>query len=416
VTHGGRIADGTAIRSTAFELSVDGVAADALGLRAQVPDNGIVGLRSDDAAFVGAALIALEGHAAEVWLIPQELALFSFDADMVMLEPAPVSVSADDPAASNFTGSELTTRWVLHTSGTTGAPKAIAHTRETLDRAVVVGGGARRVWGLLYDPTRMAGIQVLLQGLLSGHAIVAPAPRDALTDRVAALVDAGVDSLSATPTLWRQILQVPGLDRWPLQQITLGGEIADQRILDALASRFPGARIVHVFASTETGAAFSVKDRRAGFPVSYLSDPPRGVELAIRDDILHVHSPGVSTSGPDGFASTGDIVEVVEDRVLFRGRASGVVNVGGANVWPEVVEAILREHPDVVDAVVSAKPNPMTGNLLVAQVELTPDSDATGAGKRLRSHVRERAPGTHVPATVKIVERLDVATTGKATR
>jgi len=38
-----------------------------------------------------------------------------------------------------------------------------------------------------------------------------------------------------------------------LRQITLGGEIADQAVLDALARRFPGARITHVYASTEAG-------------------------------------------------------------------------------------------------------------------------------------------------------------------
>ncbi len=150
-------------------------------------------------------------------------------------------------------------------------------------------------------------------------------------------------------------------------------------ILDALAQRYPDARIVHVFASTETGAAFSVRDGRAGFPVSYLSEPPRGIELEIREGILHVRSPGVSTAGADGFASTGDIVEVVDDRVFFRGRASGVVNVGGTNVFPEQVEHLLRTHPDVRDALVTSVANALAGNLLVAQVVA---SDAVDAAAR----------------------------------
>lgn len=412
MTSTGPIEGEVAIRSASFELHADGLQADVFGLRAQVPDHGLVGLQSDDAAVVGAALVALEGFADEIRLIPMDVDPSVFDDEMVLLQPV---LRATSGSASSGTYAD-STRWVLHTSGTTGAPKAITHTRASLSRTVAPSNGPGRIWGLLYDPMRMAGIQVLLQGLLTGHPVVAPPLHDSLSDRVAALVDAGVNALSATPTLWRQILQVPGVHDWRLQQITLGGEIADQRVLDALRRTFPEARIVHVFASTETGAAFSVRDGLEGFPVSYLTDPPRGVALEIRDDVLHVLSPGVSMSGPDGFASTGDIVEVVGDRVLFRGRASGVVNVGGSNVWPEVVEAILREHPDVVDAVVSAKPNPMTGNLLVAQVELHPGADAAGAGKRLRLHVRERAPGTHVPASVKIVERLDVAQTGKVTR
>jgi acyl-CoA synthetase (AMP-forming)/AMP-acid ligase II len=171
-----------------------------------------------------------------------------------------------------------------------------------------------------------------------------------------------------------------------------------------------------VFASTETGAAFSVRDGRAGFPLAYLSEPPRGIALEVRDGILHVHSPGASAAGPDGFASTGDIVEIVDDRVFFRGRASGVVNIGGANVWPEEVENLLRSHPSVVDAVVSATPNALVGNLLVARVVAAPDAERAGLGKELRAFVRGNAPSTHVPATVKVVDELETSAAGKAVR
>ncbi|MEQ9164203.1 MAG: AMP-binding protein, partial [Ilumatobacter fluminis] len=272
------------------------------------------------------------------------------------------------------------------------------------------------VWGLLYDPNRMAGLQVLLQALTTRSSLVIPDLHAPLTARLDTLVQGGVTALSATPSLWRQMLQAPQSTELGLRQITLGGEIADQRILDALAARFPDARIVHVFASTETGAAFSVRDGRAGFPVDFLDDAPKGIELDIRDGVLHVFSPGVSTAGPDGFASTGDRVDVVDDRVVFLGRDSGVVNIGGNNVWPEVVETMLREHDDVNDAVVTARPNPLMGNVLVATVELRPGVAADGMPKQLRSWVRDRAPRTHVPATVDIVERLEISSTGKVIR
>ena len=37
----------------------------------------------------------------------------------------------------------------------------------------------------------------------------------------------------------------------------------------------------------------------------------------------------------DGWIDTGDSVEVKNDRVLFRGREDGVINVGGDKVYPE---------------------------------------------------------------------------------
>ena len=171
-----------------------------------------------------------------------------------------------------------------------------------------------------------------------------------------------------------------------------------------------------MFASTETGAAFSVSDRRAGFPVAYLDDPPRGVRLQVRGGVLHVYSPGVSAAGPDGFASTGDVVEVVEDRVVFKGRATGVANVGGTNVWPEEVERMLRGHPDVVDAEVTFKPNPFSGQILVARVVPGEAADVNDLPKQLRIWMKRSVPKAYVPATISITRALDLSETGKALR
>lgn len=402
---------GDAVAAGTRRLTHEALGADVLGLRAQLERSRVARLRTDDASIVAAAIVALDGWAREVHLLPAGADL---DGPGTLLQPGAdgSSVIPAEPADS-----DVPTQWVLYTSGTTGTPKPISHTLDSLSRTVVRDGtAASMVWGLLYDPNRMAGIQVILQSLLSGARLVAPPLADPLHERIAALVAGGVTAMSATPTLWRRILQLPGSTDLELEQITLGGEIADQTVLDALRHRYPEARIVHVFASTETGAAFSVRDGRAGFPLAYLSEPPRGIALEIRDDILHVHTPGASAAGADGFASTGDIVEIVDDRVFFRGRASGVVNIGGANVWPEEVENLLRSHPGVVDAVVSATPNALVGNLLVARVVAAPDAERAGLGKELRAFVRGNAPSTHVPATVKVVDELETSAAGKAVR
>jgi acyl-coenzyme A synthetase/AMP-(fatty) acid ligase len=395
-----------AIRSPRHTLTVDDLEADALGLRELVPGGSSVQLSTSDAAEVAAAFIALDGWAGEVLLV-------SPDASAHDDGPIDARVTAQAEPANE---SPQPTRWVLQTSGTTGEPKRIGHSLDSLSRGVRAEGGRDFIWGLLYDPNRMAGTQVLLQGLRSGAPIIAPSLHSPLAERLAMFVEAGVTAISASASQWRQILQAPNAREIPLRQITLGGEIADQLILDALRVAFPDARIVHVFAATETGTAFSVTDGLSGFPVSYLTDPPRGVELQIRDDILHVKAPGSSVADADGFVSTGDVVETVDDRVHFRGRASGIVNVGGTNVSPEAVETILREHPDVVEAVVTAKANALVGNTLVAKVTLTDGADREGVSKRLRAWVRERATPPLVPASVVAVDELTLTQAGKVAR
>lgn len=385
---------------------------DWFGLRRAVERGASAAIQTNRPEVVAAAIFGLQGWANEVHLLPPGFDSASLPAGVALVEP-----TSPEPVIHPRTPSALDTAWVVYTSGTTGVPKAIRHTRETLTRTI---SSKQRpdslIWGLLYDPNRMAGLQVLHHALATRTTVVAPAAAASLANRVRFLAASGVTALSATPTLWRMILQVRFTKPWDLRQITLGGEIADQRILDALAIRFPEARIVHIFASTETGAAFSVSDGLAGFPASYLDDAPRGVRLEVRDNILHIHSPGVSTAGDDGFASTGDVVDVTEQRVFFRGRQSGVVNVGGANVWPEEVEQLLREHPEVLEAQVRATPNAMTGFLLIASVVPTDSAQTDDLGKRLRAWVRKTAPGPQVPAKVHVVDALEVMQTGKAAR
>lgn len=418
--------DVIAVRSAGGELSFGDLEADRFGLRLLAGVGSTVGLATTDATLVAAALWALDGWASEVHLIGATVDRERLpDGAVVIDAPAPAGAErlggvVDDTMLDTTLDTALDTAaettWVVYTSGTTGVPKSVRHTITSLSRTVVRSEGASKlVWGLLYDPNRMAGIQVLLQALLSGTTVVAADLHAGLSVRLKQLAEAGVTALSATPTLWRLILSLGG-GELDLRQITLGGEIADQTVLNALATRFPEARVVHVFASTETGAAFSVSDGREGFPVSYLSDPPRGITLAVRDGILAVYSPGVSSAEEDGFASTGDVVEIVDDRVVFRGRASGVVSVGGANVWPEEIEGILRTHPEVAEAVVSVKPNPMSGNLLIATVVPAPDVDPAGLGKRVRVWIKSQVPNTHVPAMVKVAESIEVSSAGKAVR
>ncbi len=166
-----------------------------------------------------------------------------------------------------------------------------------------------------------------------------------------------VTHISGTPTFWRAFLMALGDRALPLKAITLGGEAADQAILDALAARFPRAILRHIYATTEAGTVFSVGDDRAGFPKAWLGD-----DLAVSDqDTLIV-------KGLD----TGDVVEITDDRVLFRGRRDAMVNIGGVKVFPETVEAHLLQLPYVQEVRVAARPNPITGHILTADIVLKP--------------------------------------------
>jgi acyl-CoA synthetase (AMP-forming)/AMP-acid ligase II len=320
------------------------------------------------------------------------------------------------------------TTWFIVTSGTTGTPKIVSHTLAGLTRTTKAAkaGGGRVCWGLLYDYSRFAGLQVVLQSLLGGAELLAPSPEWTLGARIAFLADNAVTHLSATPTLWRKILMTPGAERLDLRCVTMGGEIADQRLLNELGARFPLARLIHIYASTEAGVGFSVKDGREGFPATYLDTPPGGIGLRIRNDILQVHNPSVerryvgadcSFADDDGWVSTGDRVKREEDRVRFLGRASGTINVGGNKVQPEVVETKIKALPGVADARVFGRKNPMTGMLVAAEIEPREpvhDSEAFVAG--IRSALAASLQRFEIPAIIKLVEQLQINSSGKMVR
>ena len=323
---------------------------------------------------------------------------------------------------------KVETTWMMTTSGTTGIPKIVPHTLASLSRTVRRDAVARApVWGLLYDMTRFAGLQVALQSLIGGGILAAADTREPLARQVAFMIEAGTTHLSATPTLWRRLLMVPGIEGLSLRQVTLGGEIADQAILDAVSARFPQARVTHIYASTEAGVGFAVNDRKAGFPRAYLDDAPGGVGIRVAEDMLWLRPPGGRTAryldgqplrlDADGYVLTGDRIEVTDDRALFLGRDSGVVNVGGVKVYPERVERTIAAVDGVGLAQVAARRSPITGALLVATVvPASPDTDREALKASIVARCRAELEREAVPARINFADSLETNAAGKIRR
>lgn len=323
------------------------------------------------------------------------------------------------------------THWLMTTSGTTGLPKVIPHTLASLSRTVVkIREKPLPVWGMLYDGTRFAGMQLLLQGLMGGGRLVLVDTHEGLADQVAAMAGPqggqGVTHLSATPTLWRRLLMVPGHRDLALKQITLGGEIADQGVITKLKAAYPEARVTHIYAATETGVGFAVNDGLAGFPEAFLTKAPGGIGVKVTGGILWLRPPGLTEHRPsiaktieqdaDGYLSTGDQVEIRDGRVYFLGRDSGVINIGGVKVYPERVEAVIAAVPGVTLAQVGSKTSPFTGALVTATVMAADGQDLPALKAAIQAACRDQLEREAVPASVKFVDDLEINAAGKIVR
>ena len=375
-------------------------------------------------------LLALDGYAGEILLLPPCLSgdrltdLVSTVGSAYLLNENGVSALA--PEQEQHSGDDATA-WLFTTSGTTGPPKVYSHTLNSLTattRPPRVSAREYR-WGLAYQAHRFAGMQVVLQALLSGNTLVVPPSTD-LPAMVETFVEHRVNTLSATPSQWRNFLIHGAIRGCSLEQITLGGEIADQAILSTLRREFPAARIVHIYASTEAGVGFSVTDGRAGFPAAWLGQgPPCEMKISDTGSLL-IRSPAMSRSGetlharltPEGYLDTEDRVAVSDGRVHFLGRATGIINVGGNKVHPEEIENLVRAIPGVQNALASGRGSPIMGQLVVLEVqagELSAE-ESSAFVRRIRDHCRQNLPKHKVPALINIVRELAVSESGKVER
>lgn len=316
---------------------------------------------------------------------------------------------AAKPPAEGLPG----TVW-LQSSGTTGIPKWSGHALADLKARIRPGTGGRMRWLLTFHPGSFAGVQVILSAMAGGHALVSPRLDATVADMARAAVKTEVTHISGTPTFWRAFLMALGDAALDLRGVTLGGEAADQGLLDALKARFPNAALRHIYATTEAGTVFSVTDGRAGFPRDWLYVPLKGMKLTLSEhDTLRVENPRASAQARAGIWDTGDVVELVGDRVLFRGRADSMVNVGGVKVFPETVEAHILASPWVQEARVTARANPISGAILVADIVLKPlpgDHEA-----EVRAHIAA-LPRPQRPVSLRFVAAIATGATGKKVR
>ena len=325
-----------------------------------------------------------------------------------------------DPTADSRLFEAVATQVVVATSGTSGPPKLVEHSWDSLLAAARLAEQWHGLgWVLVYDATRWAGIQVWLQALLTGGRLVVPASRDPDTV-LRAIVAEEATVLPATPTLLRRLLtSAEGtlLAKARLDRMTLGGEAADGPLLEQARAAFPEAKITQVYATTELGEVFRVTDGLAGFPANWLGRTlPGGARIAMRRDGELL----VQLSRDSAEVATGDLVEKRGERYEFSGRRSDVIVVGGAKVFPQRVEEILRGVPGLADARVYGLPSAITGELVAVEAVLTdplpegstPESIRAAALAACRSGLEPHS----VPRIFDIVRMIATNPSGKISR
>jgi len=134
-------------------------------------------------------------------------------------------------------------------------------------------------------------------------------------------------------------------------------------------------------------------------PLGYYKDEAKSARIFVEVDGARYVVPG-------------DFARLETDgTITLLGRGNVSINTGGEKVFPEEVEAALKSHPDVFDALVVGVPDERLGQRVAALVQ--PRADVVIDFAALDAHVRERIAGYKTPRSLWIVERVGRAPSAK---
>jgi acyl-coenzyme A synthetase/AMP-(fatty) acid ligase len=301
---------------------------------------------------------------------------------------------------------------ILETSGTTGSPKIITHTFESITKNIKISENRfNDIWAFTYNPDKMAGYQVLLQALLNGNTLVNLFKCDfkEASDRI---IKYEVTHISATPTFYK-LLTSEGIDYLNVKQISFGGEGSTLELQSEIKKRFPNARVKNIYASTEVSSLFATDGDTFIIPEKYKS------LINLSDGKLKVHTTLVGTSNDiqveDDWYDTGDLIEMVgEAKFKIVGREGSLLNIGGYQVNPIYIENVINGIEYIKLCNVYSKSNSILGNILVCDVVLNSAYSKNIAD--IKSDIKEILNDYEVPTKINIVDEIKITENGKIER
>ncbi len=353
--------------------------------------------------------------------------------------------------------------YILYTGGTTGMPKGVVWRQE--DVLCVLGGLVRFDTGeRVHDESEFAraagaapdagpGIVIaplmhgaaqwgVINGLINGKTTVLMPKFDA-AEVWDAVQGHGIMTLGITgDAMGRPLIEeLEANDRDITSLVTVASTAAvfSATVKERFLARFPNLIIADAVGSTETGyngVRVIVKggEEKPGMPTVQM-----GPDTVVLDDEMNIVEPGSGVVGrmarggnvplryhkdPEKSAATfvtvsgrrysvsGDYAIVEADGTMtLLGRGSVCINSGGEKIYPEEVEAALKAHPAVFDAVVVGVPDERWGERVAAVIEMRPGTTVTL--EELDVHARAHIAGYKVPRELHVVAKMVRSPSGK---
>jgi len=344
-------------------------------------------------------------------------------------EPPPVTVREDDP------------NLILYTSGTTGRPKgAVLSHANSLWNALnmVIECGFRHEDRYIVVPplyhSAALNCWLLAHVFLGATAVVETAFQPATLPR--RLVEERITSLFLVPAMYNALLtQTGGCDLSGVRIAATGASVMPVGLKEKVQGLFPAAGLIDVYGLTEAGPGVTILKpadalRKAGsvgrplvtLEVRLVDDSGRDVpagevgEIIVRGPTVMQGYHGLPEASAqalrDGWLYTGDLARSDEEGYLYLvDRKKDMVNSGGENVYPAEVEAVLLQHPGILEAAVIGVPDSRWGEAVCAVVVPRPGVELGEA--EITAFAADRLAGFKKPRRVVFTGALPRNPSGK---
>jgi acyl-CoA synthetase (AMP-forming)/AMP-acid ligase II len=379
------------------------------------------------------------------------------------------SVAYEDALASSSPTRDFEARsdddiYILYTGGTTGMPKGVVWRQE--DVLCVLGGLVNFETGIrVQDEWEFAkaaaaapedaGLGIVIAPLMHGAAqwgiinsLINGRPTVLMPKFDSHEVWRAVERYRITTlgitgdAMGRPLIEAldeGGYDASSLTTVASTAAVFSATVKEQFHERFPNLVIADAVGSTETGYNGVRVIMKGGHEKPGLPTVRMGPDTVVLDDDMNIVEPGSGVVGrmarggnvpiryhkdPEKSAATfvqvngrrysisGDSAIVEADGTMtLLGRGSVCINSGGEKIYPEEVEAALKAHPAVFDAVVVGVPNERWGEQVAAVVEVRPDHSVTL--EELDAHSRLHVAGYKVPREVHFVDKIERSPSGK---